>query len=170
MPTTDIVILIVIAIPAIAGAFYGFLNIIFSLLAWSLALGAAVKLVPYFTPMLENYVETPLLRVVLAFAGLFLVGLMILSGLGFFIVKLLGRTGLTATDRILGLFFGMGLGGLIITIIVFLAGFTAYPGENWWQESKLVVPFQQISIWAQVFLPENIAEYHDYKFQTGPEV
>ena len=170
MPTIDIVILIVIAIPAIVGAFYGFLNIIFSLLAWSLALGAAVKLVPYFTPMLENYVETPVLRVALAFAGLFIVGLMILSGLSFFIVKLLGRTGLTATDRILGLFFGMGLGGLIVTIVVFLAGFTAYPGENGWQESKLVVPFQQISIWAQDFLPENIAEYHDYEFQTVPEV
>ena len=91
MPTIDIVILIVIAIPAIVGAFYGFLNIIFSLLAWSLALGAAVKLVPYFTPMLENYVETPILRVVLAFAGLFIVGLMILSGLSFFIVKLCGQ-------------------------------------------------------------------------------
>jgi len=170
MPTIDIVILIVIAIPAIVGAFYGFLNIIFSLLAWSLALGAAVKLVPYFTPMLENYVETPILRVVLAFAGLFVVGLMILSGLSFFIVKLLGRTGLTATDRILGLFFGMGLGCLIITVVVFLAGFTTYPGENSWQESKLVVPFQQISIWAQDFLPDNIAEYHNYKMQTGPEV
>jgi membrane protein required for colicin V production len=170
MPTIDIVILIIIAIPAIVGAFYGFLNIIFSLLAWSLALGAAVKLGPFFTPMLENYVETPILRVVLAFAGLFIVGLMILSGLSFFIVKLLGRTGLTATDRILGLFFGMGLGGLIITVVVFLAGFTTYPGENSWQESKLVVPFQQISIWAQDFLPDNIAEYHNYKMQTGPEV
>jgi len=159
---TDIVILAVIVVPAIVGAFYGFLNIIFSLLAWILALGAAVKLAPYFSPMLESYVDTPVLREPLAFAGLFIVGLMILSSLGYFIVKLLGRTGLTAADRILGLFFGMGLGGLIIVVVVFLVGFTAYPEETWWQESKLVYPFQQISIWAQGFLPENIAEYHGY--------
>ena len=162
MPATDIVILVVIVIPAIVGVFYGFLNIIFSLLAWALALGAAVKLVPYFAPMLESYIDTPILRVILAFAGLFIVGLMILSGLGFFVVKLLGRTGLTATDRILGLFFGMGLGGLIVAIVVFLAGFTAYPEDIWWQESKLVDPFQKIGTWAKAFLPGNIAEYHGY--------
>lgn len=162
MPAIDIGILVIIAIPAIVGIFYGFLNIIFSLLAWALALGAAVKLVPYFAPLLQGYIDTPILRVILAFVGLFIVGLMIMSGLGFFIVKLLGRTGLTATDRILGLFFGMGLGGLIIAIVVFLLGFTAYPQEIWWQQSKLLDPFQRIGVWAQVFLPENIAEYHGY--------
>ena len=162
MLTADIIILVVIAIPAVVGVFYGFLNIVFSLLAWAFALGVAVKLVPYFAPILESYIDTPILRVILAFAGLFIVGLMILSTLGFFIVKLLGKTGLTASDRILGLFFGMGLGGLIIAIVVFLAGFTAYPEEIWWQESKLMVPFQHIGIWAQAFLPENIVEYHGY--------
>ncbi len=78
-------------------------------------------------------------------------------------MKLLGRTGLTAADRILGLFFGMGLGGLIVAVIIFLAGFTAFPQEPWWEESKLVDPFEHISIWSSHYLPESITDYHSYE-------
>ena len=163
MSTADIVILCLIALPTIVGVFYGFLNIVFSLLSWAISLGLSIKLVPYFAPLLEGHVDTPILRIILAFIGLFILSLVIMSGISYFIVKLLGRTGLTAADRILGLFFGMGLGGLIVAVIIFLAGFTAFPQEPWWEESKLVEPFERISIWSTRFLPESFIEYHSYE-------
>ncbi len=163
MSTADIVILCLIALPTIVGVFYGFLNILFSLLSWAVSLGLSIKLVPYFSPLLENYVDTPILRIVLAFIALFIISLLIMSGISYFVVKLLGRTGLTAADRILGLFFGMGLGGLIVAVIIFMAGFTAFPQEPWWEESKLAAPFERISIWSSRFLPESITEYHSYE-------
>ena len=88
---------------------------------------------------------------------------MIFTALGYFIVKLLGRAGLTATDRFLGFFLGVGLGGFIIGIAVFLIGFTAYPKQAWWQASMLIQPFEQIAIWGHQFLPENVSEYHNYE-------
>lgn len=163
MSTADIVILCFIVLPTIVGLCYGFLNILFSLLSWAVSLGLSIKLVPYFSPLLENHVDTPILRIILAFIALFILSLLILSGISYLIVKLLGRTGLTAADRILGLFFGMGLGGLIVAVIIFLGGFTAFPQEPWWEESKLVEPFEHISIWSSRFLPESITEYHSYK-------
>ena len=163
MSTADIVILCLIALPTIVGIFYGFLNIVFSLLSWAVSLGLSIKLVQYFSPLLENYVDTPILRIILAFIALFILSLLIMSGISYLIVKLLGRSGLTATDRILVLFFGMGLGGLIVAIIILLAGFTAFPQEPWWEESKLVEPFERISIWSARFLPESITEYHSYE-------
>ncbi|MCG8379991.1 MAG: CvpA family protein [Proteobacteria bacterium] len=163
MSTADIVILCLIALPTIVGVFYGFLNIVFSLLSWAISLGLSIKLVPYFAPLLEGHVDTPILRIILAFIGLFILSLVIMSGISYLIVKLLGRTGLTAADRILGLFFGMGLGGLIVAVIIFLAGFTAFPQEPWWEESKLVEPFERISIWSTRFLPESFIEYHSYE-------
>lgn len=163
MSTADIVILCLIALPTIVGIFYGFLNIVFSLLSWAVSLGLSIKLATYFSPLLENYVDTPILRIILAFIALFILSLLIMSGISYLIVKLLGRSGLTATDRILGLFFGMGLGGLIVAIIILLAGFTAFPQEPWWEESKLVEPFERISIWSARFLPESITEYHSYE-------
>ena len=163
MQTADIIILVVIALPALVGVIYGFLNIAFSMLAWALALGISAKFSSYFSGMLEQSIETPFLRSVLAFVGLFIVSLIILTAIGFLIVKLLGRTGLTATDRILGLFFGMGLGAVIVAVVVFLAGFTALPTETWWNQSLILRPFVHISIWARKFLPETMAKYHSYE-------
>lgn len=163
MSTADIVVLCLIALPAIVGVFYGFLNIVFSLLSWAISLGLSVKLVPYFAPLLENYVEQDVVRMVLAFIALFILSLLIMSGISFLIAKLLGKTGLTAVDRILGLFFGMALGVLIVWVIVFLAGFTAFPQESWWEDSKLAEPFERISIWGSQYLPESVSEYHAYE-------
>lgn len=163
MSTADIVILCLITLPTIVGVFYGFLNILFSLLSWAVSLGLSIKLIPYFSPLLESYVDTEILRIILAFIALFILSLLIMSGISFFIVKLLGKTGLTAADRILGLFFGMGLGGLIVGVIIFMGGFTAFPQEPWWEESKLVTPFERISIWSARFIPESITQYHSYE-------
>ena len=163
MQTVDILILVVIALPAIVGVLYGFLNIAFSLLAWALAIGISVKLTGYFAPMLESHVDTPILRVILAFTGLFIVSLVILTIIGFLIVKLLGRTGLTATDRILGLFFGMGLGVIIVQVVVFMAGFTAIPEAPWWQRSLTMQPFERVSVWMGKYLPETMVKYHGYR-------
>ena len=162
MQTADIVILVVLVLPGLVGVLYGFLNIVFSIIAWILAFGFSVKFSAFFSPMLAAYIESTLVCNVLAFIGIFIISLMILSAMGYFIVKLLGRAGLTATDRLLGFFLGLGLGGFIITVVVFLAGFTAMPRESWWQQAILIQPFQRIAIWGQEFLPENMSNYHSY--------
>ena len=163
MTTADIAILCVILLPTIVGVIYGFLNIIFSLISWLVSLGLAVKLVPYFSPLLDNYVDTPILRIILVFIALFILCLLIMSSLSYFVIKLLGKTGLTAADRILGLFFGMGLGVLVVAVVVFLAGFTAFPKEIWWKESKLMKPFENLSIWGSNYLGESVTKYHSYE-------
>lgn len=158
----DIVIVAVLVLPAVVGAIYGFLNILFSLIAWILALGIAMKLYGTVSPLLESYVDIAILRDLLAFIALFIVSLLILTAVGYFLTKLVGRSGLTVTDRILGFVFGVGLGGAIVTVAVFLAGFTSVPGSSWWQESVLIQPFQQAAVWARRFLPANVIEDHHY--------
>ena len=168
MHTADIAILVALLLPALVGAVYGFLNILFSIIAWGLALGISAKFSPSFAPLLEAYVQAELIREVLAFIGLFVVSLLILTAVGYFIVKLLGRTGLTAADRILGFLFGVALGGAITAVIVFLAGFTALPREAWWQSSILLLPFERIAVSVEPYLPDNVARYHSYAL-TEPE-
>ena len=79
MSTADIVILCAILLPTVVGVIYGFLNIIFSLLCWVISLGLAVKLVPYLSPLLENHIDPPMLRIILAFIVLFILCLLILN-------------------------------------------------------------------------------------------
>lgn len=162
MQTTDIVLLMIILIPGLVGILYGFLNIIFSIVAWLLAFAISFKFGAIFEPMLVNYIDNPIIRNILAFAGLFLISLMLLSLLSYFIVKLLGRAGLTAMDRMLGFFLGIGLGCFVIAAGVFMTGFTAFPEASWWQTSIVIEPFETVAIWGQQFLPEDVSKYHDY--------
>lgn len=169
MQNVDIGIIVLLTLPAIIGVIYGFLNIVFSIVAWALASVIAVKFGAYFAPMLAGLTETVLLQKILAFIAVFIVSLMILTGIAFLIMKLLGRTGLTGADRILGLFLGFGLGGFIVAVIIFLAGFTAMPKEQWWRESVMVEPFQLVAAWAHQFLPEDIAEHHSFETDGDAE-
>ena len=168
MQAVDIVILAVLVLPALVGTIYGFLNILFSLIAWVLALGIAMKLYGAISPLLVPYVNIAILRDLLAFIALFIVSLMLLTAVGYFFVKLVGRSGLTATDRILGFVFGVGLGGVIVTVAVFLAGFTTVPGSSWWRESVLIQPFERVAVWARRFLPATVVEDHRYDGNQKP--
>ncbi len=162
MEIIDIVILVTILIPTLVGVIYGFLNIILSIVAWVVAFAISVKFSAYFAPLLASYIETEVLRNAFAFIGLFMTSLMLLSALGYFMVKLLGRTGLTGADRILGLLFGSALGSTIVAVMIFLAGFTDLSRELWWEQSLLVRPFERTAVWGRQFIPENIAKYHRF--------
>ena len=168
MAGVDIGILVVLFLPAIMGLLYGFLNVLFSIAAWIMAVVTAVKLGGYFSPLLDDYLE-PVLRDVVAFAGVFIISLALFTALGYVVVKLLGRAGLSAADRLLGFFFGIGLGGAIIAILVFVAGFTALSKHQWWHESVLIEPFQRVGVWGQRYLSEEIAGYHRYEPASAEE-
>lgn len=165
----DIVISIALLLPAVVGAVYGFMNILFSLIAWLCSLGIAMKFSNAAASLLTPYVSTLLLRDVLAFVALFLLSLAVFTAMGYIIVKLVGRTGLTAMDRILGFVFGLGLGGALVAVAVFLAGFTKVSGSVWWQQSVMVQPFERAAIWAHRFLPDNVIEYHRYSGIEHPD-
>jgi membrane protein required for colicin V production len=162
LQTVDIIVLVVLVLPALVGVLYGFLNILFSIIAWVFALGISIKFGNFLSPVFSSFIDTAVVRDVLAFISLFIVSLMIFTALGYFIVKLLGRSGLTAADRLLGFFFGAGLGGAIVAVAVFLAGFTSVTEEPWWQNSRLLEPFERIAVWSHRFLPDNVVEYHRY--------
>lgn len=169
MNVVDILILAGFLLPAVVGAAYGFLNIVFSIAAWILSVGIAVKFGAHFVPLLEDHVQTPFIREVLAFVAVFLLSLVLLSIAGFLVLRLLGRAGLTAADRFFGLCFGICLGGAIIGVVVFLGGFTALPQKKAWQEAVLLPPFVVLATWTARFLPSNVVEYHGYASHAGDE-
>lgn len=158
----DIVILAVIGVSALISVLRGFLREVLSLLAWILAFWVALTFTSQLAPLLEAYVEVPSIRFILAFAALFLVTLLGMSLIGHFVVKLVDKTGLTGTDRMLGLLFGMARGGLVVLVLVLLAGLTQVPQDPWWRESGLLAHFQRAALWVREYLPESIAEHIRY--------
>ena len=61
-----------------------------------------------------------------------------LSGLG----QLVTRTGLSSTDRLLGLLFGAARGGLLVTILLMVSQ-SLFSNTDWWADSELKYNFLQ---------------------------
>jgi len=115
-----------------------------------------------FAEYLVRWVSLPSARLGISFA-IIMVTILIVGGIfNFLLSRLVEHTGLSGTDRLLGIFFGIGRGVIITAIIVLLAGLTSLPQDPWWKESLLIAYFQEISIWLKSLMPENLAAYFSY--------
>jgi len=97
------------------------------------------------------------LRLIVAFAVLFILTLIVSAVINFFASRLVQRTGLTGTDRFLGVIFGFLRGALLVSVLVLLAGLTSLPKESWWDDSFLLFRFQAIAMLIRELLPADVA-------------
>jgi membrane protein required for colicin V production len=65
------------------------------------------------------------------------------------IAVLIKKSGLTGTDRVLGMLFGAARGVLVIGIIVMIFQLMELEEEPWWQESRLVAVGEPLADWLQ---------------------
>jgi membrane protein required for colicin V production len=166
MPTNlvwvDYLIVGILALSMLAGLLRGFLKEAISLGAWIAAFFVAFMFVEDGATYLTKYIGIPAVRIVLAFGILFLCTLILGGLINLIVAQLLERTGLTGTDRLLGLIFGLVKGGAIVTVLVLLAGLTPLPQNPWWKQSILLPRFQPAAVWLRARLPPTIAE--NFKF------
>ena len=161
MEYSDMVVLGIIAISMLVGAIRGFVKEAFSLAVWAAAFLVAFQYSGTLALQLENHIELPSARNALAFSGLFLVVLLIGGLLTFLIGKLVEKTGLSGTDRLLGGVFG-GIRGLVLVIALMLvAGLTPVPQDPWWNSSRSIQSLLPLAEWSAQFLPDYILEYMD---------
>ncbi|MGH8362720.1 MAG: CvpA family protein, partial [Gammaproteobacteria bacterium] len=60
--------------------------------------------------------------------------------------------------RSLGVIFGLVRGVVIVAVLVIVAGFTALPKNQWWQESRLIPYAQGAAGWMRALLPQPVAD------------
>lgn len=161
MEYADLIALGIIAISILVGAIRGFIKEAFSLAVWAAAFLVAFQYSGALALQLEGHIELPSARTALAFSGLFLLVLLIGGLLTFLIGKLVEKTGLSGTDRLLGGVFG-GVRGLVLVIALMLvAGLTPVPQDPWWQSSRSIQSLLPLAEWSAQFLPDYILEYMD---------
>ena len=126
---------------------------------WAAAFLVAFQYSGALALQLENHIELPSARTSLAFAGLFLSVLLVGGLLTFLIGKLVEKTGLSGTDRLLGGVFG-GVRGLVLVLALMLvAGLTPVPQDPWWQQSRSIQSLMPLAEWSAQFLPDYILEH-----------
>ncbi len=157
MNWADITILGIIAISVVVSIFRGFVREVLSLLAWVAAFWVAGTLAAPASTLLEPYIGVPTARIVLAFIGVMLATLIVAALINHLVGQLITRTGLGATDRLLGALFGFARGVLIVLAAVLAAGLTRVSGEAWWQNSQVMPPFERAAIAVIDLLPPDLA-------------
>lgn len=158
----DYVIVGIIGVSALLSLWRGFIQEALSLLTWLVALWVAIMFFEDLGIWLARWVSVPSARDVVAFIALFLSVLILGAVVNYLISQLVSRTGLTATDRALGIVFGIARGVMIVAVLVLLAGLTAVPEDPWWQESLLIAHFQDLALWLRSFLPQEVAQNIQY--------
>jgi membrane protein required for colicin V production len=158
----DYVIVAIIAVSALISLVRGFVREALSLTALVLAVWVGLTYSGALALLLEPHVETPSLRMGVSFAALFVVTLILGGLLGSLMVKLVESSGLTGTDRLLGMIFGMGRGVVLVGLLVLLSGLTAFPADPWWQQSRLIPHFQNVAVQIRALLPPEVADVFVY--------
>ncbi len=140
----DIVILGVIGLSALISLIRGFVKEALSLVIWFAAFYIASEYYAYLAVYLSN-IKDEMFRNGSAIAILFIATLVVGAMMNFVISQLVDKTGLSATDRILGAVFGALRGVLIIAAaLFFMDAFTGSANTDWWESSQLVPEFSRV--------------------------
>ena len=162
MTVLDFIIIGIIAVSSLVSVVRGFLKEAFSLAAWVVAGIAAFMLSPRLALLVPDAIESDTVRLGIAAVTIFIVTLLAGGMINFVIHKAAVKVGLSGTDRLLGVVFGVLRGIVIVVILIMLAGLTPIPSESWWQASVLIEYFLSVTEWMQSILPDDLARYMSY--------
>ena len=151
----DFAILAVIGLSSLISLIRGFVKEALSLVTWFAAFFVASNffgdLAVYFTSINDT-----MLRNGAAIITLFVATLILGSIVNYVIGTLVDKTGLSGTDRMLGVCFGAIRGVLIVSaIIFFLDTFTSAAKAVWWQQSLLIPEFGIVVNWFFEFMKNS---------------
>ncbi len=153
----DYAILGILLISSFISLIRGFVKEALSLAGWVMAFWISLSFAVPLSKLLASSMDDPTLRLIIAFVVLFVLTLIVSAVINFFASRLVQRTGLTGTDRFLGVIFGFLRGALLVSVLVLLAGLTSLPKESWWDDSFLLFRFQAIAMWIRELLPADVA-------------
>lgn len=159
MSIVDYAIIGVVLVSTLISLVRGFVKEVLSLLTWIAAFVIAMGFSQSAAVFVPKAVDIPSARVALAFLVLFVLVLIVGGIINWIISTLVNKTGLSGTDRSVGMVFGLARGVFIVSVLVLLAELTAMPKEAWWQSSVFIPQFMVFAGWIHALLPPGIAVY-----------
>lgn len=158
MVWVDYVIIAIVLLSALISVVRGFVREAFSLAGWIGAFWVAFTFSERLAMWFVNYISVSSMRLLVAFFILLILTLFVVALINFLISQLVEKTGLTGTDRVLGVLFGVARGVAVVTLLVLLAGLTPVTSDSWWKESLLLPHFEVLALWLREYLPPELAD------------
>lgn len=138
MVTVDYLLVAVALLSALMGLFRGLVKEALSLAGWVLAAWCAWRFGAVVAERIPSLADGSVVEIWVA-RVIVLIGVLIVTGLlGRLISILIHQTGLSGTDRSVGMVFGMARGVVLVGLVVLLLDAAGFDEDPWWQESKLI--------------------------------
>lgn len=168
MNHADLAIALLVSASVVIGVVRGLVVEVLSIAIWAGAVALALVLGGTVGEWFAGTIELPSLRAALGYGLVFFGALAAGAVVMWLLRKAVQTTGLSGTDRLLGLVFGVARGVLLVTVLVVLAGLTALPRDPWWAQSRLIPVFQGIAQSIAPHLPAALHEYIDFSAAPPP--
>lgn len=162
MTEFDYVVLGIIGISVLLSLMRGFVREFLGLASWIIAAVAARTYAVDVASMLPASIPSQELRLVAAFAIVFLGILLVASLSAIMIAEVFKKAGLGWVDRGLGGLFGCARGVLIVCVLVLLGGLTSLPQDSRWRNAMFSAPFEAMVLSCKSWLPPEMTKHLKY--------
>jgi len=157
MTIFDYAVLVVIGVSVLISVMRGALREVMAIGSWIGSACLAAYFAPAVATLLPAQLSNPGLRLAAAFAAILLLGLLLFALLTLGLSRLLRKSGLTGTDRVLGALFGLARALVILVCLTLAAGLTRLPREPAWRNAVLSPPLEALALAVRERLPRALA-------------
>jgi membrane protein required for colicin V production len=163
MTLLDYAVLTLTGFSVLLGAFRGLVREVISLAGWAVAFVVAGAYGGDVAPLLARQIPDESWRALAAVVVVFFATLIVMSVIAMLTSRLIKSAGLGVEDRLLGGFFGLARGLLVVVALVLLAGFTPLPRQTVWKDAMLAAPLEKLAVMVKQWLPQDWAKYISYE-------
>lgn len=155
----DLSIIAIIALSSLFSLKRGFVKEALSLVTWVAAFIIARAFNPNLQTLLVNLIDTDVFRAIAAFAILFIGTLIVGAVINNLIALLVKATGLSATDRLLGVVFGVARGLIVVVVIIAVLRVTPFADDAWWKQSIMITKLQVLEQWSRAVFEDQFSVF-----------
>lgn len=150
MNWADWVLVLIFVVSSLISVKRGFVKEAISLAIWALAFFVAVSFHERLAVVLADLIPSPSARYMVAYGLLFALTLIVGSMVNYLIGELVHMTGLSGTDRLFGMVFGMARALIVVMVLlIFAPMLVPVDQERWWNESLLIPQFSLMEQWCK---------------------
>jgi len=158
MAVFDYVVIGIVALSLMLGMWRGVVTELIALAAWVLAFLTALEFGDMTGDLLFFKIADPAVRLLAGCVLLFVVVLVVMALLRIAVNNMVKALGLTLSDRLLGMFFGLARGVVVVIALVAAGGLTSAPQQPWWKQATLAPPLETAVLAAKPWLPDDLAK------------
>lgn len=158
MATFDYAVIGIVALSLALGLWRGVVGEVIAIIAWIAAVMGALEFGTATGQAVFAGIADPAIRA-LAGCTLIFVGILVAMALVRLAVRQMVKAlGLSLSDRLLGMIFGLARGVLVVLVLVAAGGMTSAPQQPWWQEAALAPPLETAVLAVKPLLPDELAK------------